>query len=109
MSKQHLTSRLWGKVPQREKIASQWKEGNAMFGNPTWFRAKTIGWGLIPTRWQGWAYTGAWAAAITVPSIVLLSRQLLPEALVWLGASTGALVWDVRNILRAMHAPTPVT
>jgi hypothetical protein len=108
MSKQTIANRLWERVPQREKVAHEWKKGSAMFGDPAWFRAKTIGWGLVPTRWQGWAYTGLWAVAITVPFVMMLSRHLVPEALVWVGASIGALVWDVRNILRAMHAPAPV-
>lgn len=108
MSKENIVHRLWERVPQREKLAKRWKEGNAMFGNPDWFRAKTIGWGLTPTRWQGWAYAGAWTAAITVPFVMLLTRQLVPEAMVWVAASVGALVWDVRQILRAMQAPVAV-
>lgn len=78
-----------------------------MFGKPTWFRAKTIGWGLAPTRWQGWVYTAAWAAAITVPFVTLISRSppLVPEAVIWLLASMGVLVWDVRSIMKSMNAP----
>lgn len=108
MSKQTIVNRLWGRVPQREKIAAQWNKGNAMFGNPSWFRAKPIGFGLSPTTWQGWAYAGVWAAAITVPFVLLLSRHLVPEALVWVAASGGALAWDVRQVLRAMRTPAPV-
>lgn len=105
MSKQNIANRLWERVPRREKIVAQWNKGNGMFGQPDWFKAKTIGWGLVPTRWQGWVYAAVWTTAIAVPFILLLSRHLVPEAMVWMGASVGALVWDVRQILRAMHAP----
>jgi hypothetical protein len=105
MTQKTLAGRLWEQVPRREKLVTEWKKGNAMFGKPDWFKAKAIGWGLTPTSWQGWLYTGAWAGAITVPFVMLMSRGLVPEGLVWLGVSVGGLVWDVRNILHAMHPP----
>jgi hypothetical protein len=107
MPQQTVLNRLWKQVPQREKITSQWNKGNAMFGKPDWFKAKAIGWGLTPTRWQGWVYTGVWTSAIALPFVVLMSRHQVPEAMVWLTATTGALVWDVRQILKAMN-PTAV-
>lgn len=75
-----------------------------MFGKPHWFREKQLGWGLVPIRWQGWAYTAAWAAAIGLPFILLVDRHQGLEAIVWMAASLGVLVWDVREILKAMRA-----
>ena len=75
-----------------------------MFGNPDWFREKKIGWGLTPISWQGWIYSAIWAAIITSPFVALLGYRLVPEALMWMAASVGALVWDVRQILRAMRS-----
>ena len=74
-----------------------------MFGNPQWFRPKTLGFGLIPVRWQGWAYTAAWSSAISLPFLVLVGRHQVFEALVWAGLSLGALIYDVWHILRAFH------
>ena len=75
-----------------------------MFGKPQWFRPKTIGWGLVPISWQGWAYTGGWAAAIAGPFALLLTRQQPLEALTWMGLGIGALAYDVRQILRAKRS-----
>jgi hypothetical protein len=73
-----------------------------MFGKPEWFEAKKIGWGLRPVTWQGWAYTGAWASAIGVPFVALLANSGFWESLVWMAASIGLLVWDVRQIRREL-------
>jgi hypothetical protein len=107
MSEATLVNRLWEKVPQREKIAVHWKKGNAMFGKPDWFRAKAVGWGLTPTRWQGWVYSGLWTAVIALPFVALVWRHQAPEAMCWLAATCAALVWDVRQIRKAMDAPAP--
>ena len=76
-----------------------------MFGNPQWFRPKTLGWGLIPIRWQGWAYTAAWSSAIGLPFLVLVGRNQVLEALVWVSLSLSALTYDVWHILRAFRQP----
>jgi len=83
-----------------------------MFGKPQWFRAKAIGWGLTPIRWQGWIYSGLWAAAIAGPFVLLLGRGQPVEAMAWMGLGLGALVYDVRQILLAMNpakAPAAAT
>ncbi len=74
-----------------------------MFGNPDWFRLKTVGWGLTPIRWQGWAYALAWAAVIAAPFVGMLLWEMVPQALVWLTVMTGGLVYDVRDIRRQMQ------
>ncbi len=76
-----------------------------MFGNPHWFRPKTLGFGLIPIRWQGWAYTAAWSSAIGLPFLVLVGRHQVLEALLWVGLSLSALTYDVRHIFRALRHP----
>ena len=75
-----------------------------MFGKPEWFREKTIGWGLFPITWQGWAYALVWTGLIIGPFIGLLSTGRVPESLVWMGASIGFVCWDVRQIMGEMHA-----
>jgi hypothetical protein len=84
-----------------------------MFGNPDWFRPKTMGWGLTPIRWQGWAYAVAWMAVLGLPFVALLWWEMAPQALVWLVVMTGGLVYDVRDIRRQMQrasfqSPPPV-
>jgi uncharacterized membrane protein YeiH len=74
-----------------------------MFGKPQWFREKAVGWGLHPQAWQGWMYAAAWMAAIVVPFAGLVSRRQAPEALVWLAAAVGLLVWDVAGIRRSIR------
>lgn len=76
-----------------------------MFGKPQWFRPKAIGWGLTPIKWQGWAYTLLWAAAIAGPFVLLIARHQPLEAFAWMGLGLGALVYDVRQILLAMNPP----
>ena len=74
-----------------------------MFGKPQWFRPKSIGFGLVPVRWQGWAYTVGWASAIGLPFLVLIGRHQALEAMAWVGLSLGALTYDVWQILRAIR------
>ena len=88
----------------REMYIQQWREEDAMFGKPQWFRYKRVGWGLHPISWQGWAYTAAWTAVMLAPFMVLLTSRGAMEALVWLTASIALLVWDVRQIHRAKRA-----
>jgi hypothetical protein len=47
-----------------------------------------------------------WAVAIAAPFLVLLWGRGAIEALLWLGASMGMLVWDVRQILRRLRDAT---
>ena len=75
-----------------------------MFGKPEWFREKTVGWGLMPITWQGWAYVGAWIAVLLTPFFIfLLPMGMVPEAIVWLLVAIGALTLDVRAIIRQMR------
>jgi hypothetical protein len=74
-----------------------------MFGNPNWFRPKTMGWGLTPIRWQGWAYALTWIGVIGLPFVSMLWWEMAPQALVWLGVMTGGLIYDVRDIRRQMQ------
>ena len=76
-----------------------------MFGNPHWFRPKTLSFGLIPIRWQGWAYATAWSSAISLPFLVLVGRHQVFEALIWMGLSLAALTHDVWHIFRAFRQP----
>jgi hypothetical protein len=83
-----------------------------MFGRPQWFRPKMIGWGLVPITWQGWLYTGAWTGTMVLPFLLLLGRHQPVEAMAWMALTTGALVSDVWQILRALRGPSgsgPVT
>ena len=74
-----------------------------MFGDHTWFRPKTTGWGLTPTVWQGWAYAAAWIGVITLPFLLMLGLEMPIQSLVWLGVMTGGLVYDVRDIRRQIQ------
>lgn len=76
-----------------------------MFGNPTWFRPKIIGYGLKPVTWQGWAYTLTWAVVLLVPFWALLMRHQVVEALAWLGCSVAFLCYDVWQIRRGLMPP----
>src|SRR5687768_12038848 len=71
-----------------------------MFGKSQWFRSSTIGFGLKPITWRGWAYSLVWGAVIGLPFMALLARHQGPEALIWLTASLGLLAWDVRGLRR---------
>jgi hypothetical protein len=79
-----------------------------MFGNPQWFRLKAIGLGLIPIRWQGWAYSAAWGSAIALPFWLLVTRHQSLEALLWLTLAIGALGHDVWKMWRALRQPQDV-
>lgn len=74
-----------------------------MFGNPQWFRPKAIGYGVTPVRWQGWAYTAAWIGVIAAPFLLLLVREQFAESFAWLAVTMGALVYDVRDILKQLR------
>ena len=76
-----------------------------MFGKPEWFQEKKIGVGLKPVAWQGWMYTVAAALVIGAPFLMLLAGGRGPEAMIWLTAATGALVWDMRQVIASMHKP----
>jgi hypothetical protein len=74
-----------------------------MFGNPNWFRPKAVGFGIVPTKWQGWAYSVAWGGTIGLPFWLLMARYQSLEALVWLTLATGSLafdVWQMWTVLR---------
>jgi hypothetical protein len=76
-----------------------------VFGKPHWFRVKTIGWGLVPIRWQGWAYTASWIAVITLPFVLFLARHQSLEAMAWLTLAVGGLTYDVWHLVRAIRKP----
>ncbi len=99
-----LYSRLREKLPDRQQVAKSWARGTTMFGRPSWFVEQKIGWGLTPVTWQGWLYTLAWIGVISVPFVMLMTRGLAPEGVIWMTASIGALVWDVHRIIRAKRA-----
>ena len=76
-----------------------------MFGKPQWFRAKRIGWGLVPIRWQGWIYAACWVAGIALPFMLLLARHQPLEAAAWLALAISTLTYDVWQIMRAIREP----
>lgn len=76
-----------------------------MFGNPTWFRPKVVGWGVKPVAWQGWAYAAGWIAVMLLPFVALLLRHQGIEALAWLACSGACLWYDVAQIRRALIPP----
>lgn len=87
----------------REELIQRWKSEDTMFGKPQWFRPKAFGWGLRPVTWQGWVYSAVWAATIALPFVALLLwREAAIEAVAWMAVSITALIFDVRQILRAM-------
>lgn len=73
-----------------------------MFGQPQWFRPKSVGWGLVPITWQGWAYSGLWTGAIALPFLLLMGRYQPVEAMTWMSLGIAALGFDVWQIRRAM-------
>lgn len=77
-----------------------------MFGQPQWFRPKSIGVGIVPVSWQGWLYTAGWTSAVAVPFLLLIGRHQPLEATVWMVVSLGALFFDVRQIRRAITHPS---
>jgi len=74
-----------------------------MFGNPAWFRKKTVGRGLRPVSWKGWLYVAVWSAVVCVPFVGLLACSLVIEALIWVAVMMLALAWDVRHVRRDME------
>ena len=82
-----------------------------MFGKPQWFRAKKIGWGLVPIRWQGWIYAISWSAGIALPFMLLLARHQPLEATAWLAVAVSGLtydVWQILRIIRSRQAARPI-
>ena len=73
-----------------------------MFGKPHWFKPRTIGWGLNPITWQGWVYSLIWVAVLVVPFCALLYRGQRIESAIWFVAALVLLIWDTRQILKAM-------
>jgi len=78
-----------------------------MFGNPQWFRPKAMGFGLVPVRWQGWAYSAAWVGTIGMPFWLLTARHQSLEAMMWLALAAGALAHDVWKIWAAARGTQP--
>ena len=76
-----------------------------MFGKPHWFRKKKIGWGLTPITFQGWVYAVTWAAVLVLPFVMLVLRYQAVEAMIWLTAAGGFLMYDIRHIMVAMKPP----
>ncbi len=82
-----------------------------MFGKSEWFRPKNRGRGLYPKVWQGWCYALVWMGVIAGPFSTLAAFRLVPEAVIWLLASGGLFVWDVRligNGLRNERSPEEI-
>lgn len=78
-----------------------------MFGKHHWFVKKRYGWGLSPISWQGWFYSAVWCAVMILPFTLMLWLGLVPQAGIWLVASIGVLVWDVKEILGEMAPAGP--
>ena len=76
-----------------------------MFGNPQWFRAKAFGFGLVPVRWEGWAYATSWIAAIGMPFWLLTTRHQSLEALAWVTLASITLAHDVWKMWIAIRRP----
>jgi hypothetical protein len=92
---------LCGRVPPSVRL---W-ERIPMFAKPNWFRAKAYAHGVAPASWQGWLYLAAVAAAVFLPTLVLIGRHQGLEALIWM-AAIGALVgYDLWNVRRALTCP----
>lgn len=77
-----------------------------MFGKPNWFRKRKKSWGLVPISFQGWAYALAWVAVLAIPFTALVLRHQAIEAMIWLVAAGGLLMYDVRHIMVAMQQPS---
>ena len=105
MSAGWLLHWIRARLPDRECIARHWQEDAAAFGKPQWFRRKQAGWGLVPVRWQGWAYAAAWSAIVSLPFVGLIGQHLFWEAGVWLLAAGSLLVWDIHQVRRALEPP----
>lgn len=78
-----------------------------MFAQAAWFQLAPMRHRrrhyLRPATWQGRAYAAAWGAAIALPTLALLSRGQLPEMLLWLAASLGTLLWDLRPVRQELR------
>lgn len=78
-----------------------------MFGQSHWFRARAGRSGLCPATWQGWVFLAGWSAIALLPSLLLTSRGLWPEGLIWMGAVALAWKWESRQ-LRRQTAEAPL-
>lgn len=79
-----------------------------MFGRYNWFTMTRGRSDLRPRTWQGWAWLTLWLGVLVLPYLLLIARQLAPEACVWLVVSLAVLAWDVRWIRRTAHEPLDV-
>jgi hypothetical protein len=62
-------------------------------GGPTWFKAKTFGWGWgLASTWQGWLVYSAYAMLALGGWRVFPPRHHLPAFLVWTAGITLLLV-----------------
>ncbi len=77
---------------------------DCMFGKPEWFVKKYAGWGIHPVTWQGWLYTLGWVGLISVPYVLLVLRQQVPEAVIWIFFSVGLIVWDASKIMTRLDS-----
>lgn len=80
-------------------------EASRMFGKPDWFRPKSTGFGLIPVRWQGWAYFAGWVGTIGLPFWLMIARHQSLEALLWLTLATGTLAHDAWRMWLFLRQP----
>ena len=85
----------------RRQVAQTWSDRDLRFGDPAWFRSHRRGWGLEPVTRSGWIYCTAWLIAGTLPTILLLGRGQVPEALLWFAVASTLLCRDVRLVNRA--------
>ena len=70
-----------------------------MFGKPQWFRERKGVLRLTPICWQGWLCWLIWAAIAILPFLLLLAAEKGPEACIWMAATAGFGVWEMRQIL----------
>jgi hypothetical protein len=77
-----------------------------MYGKPEWFLTNAGRWLVRPSSWQGWAYTIAWVVAMVLPSLSLMARSQVPEAVVWTLLSAGLWLWDSAAIRRVHESRT---
>jgi hypothetical protein len=76
-----------------------------MFGKPEWFEKKSVGWGIKPVNWRGWAYAMVWMGVLCIPFVLLLAQAKVWESLIWVVVMMFALLWDVRHVRQAYDAP----
>jgi hypothetical protein len=74
-----------------------------MFGKSKWFRLSSFGLGLRPATWQGWTYSGLWAAAIVSPAWMLAASGKLLEAAIWAGVLGFVLIRETRQMVHEIR------